>query len=293
MVTNRVNDMAVQNSPTVKALVLDGHFIAWNLESLERYDESGMPEDIQLAVRATASSVARTRQPTEACYMYDAANVDPAERSDACEVNVWNLNSLNDPYAETDNKAEGNDNEIAEWIELDLGEDQVVDGLHIKFRDEDSSANRNDDVTYHQVPYFEILNSTRDRVYVSKQRCNLQNCLLDLTTGPDAYPRNAGNDRLSDTQFDPRNWFGPNSIYKSYACASRNDGLAKCREQCACIFDTSCDMKTVTYHCNDWCVRNLACSTDKSYFENYIMGCLLYTSPSPRDKRQSRMPSSA
>ena len=25
----------------------------------------------------------------------------------------------------------------------------------------------------------------------------------------------------------------------------------------------------------------------------YLMGCLLYTSPSPRDKRQSRMPSSA
>ena len=25
----------------------------------------------------------------------------------------------------------------------------------------------------------------------------------------------------------------------------------------------------------------------------YIKGCLLYTSPSPRDKRQSRMPSSA
>ena len=28
-----------------------------------------------------------------------------------------------------------------------------------------------------------------------------------------------------------------------------------------------------------------------SYYENYF--CLLYTSPSPRDKRQSRMPSSA
>ena len=27
--------------------------------------------------------------------------------------------------------------------------------------------------------------------------------------------------------------------------------------------------------------------------EDYSMGCLLYTSPSPRDKRQSRMPSSA
>ena len=203
VVTNRNNNYG----PPVKALVLDGHFIAWNLESLERFDESGMPEDIQLAVRATASSVARTRQPTEACYTYDAAGVDPAERSDACEVNVWNLNSLNDPYVETDNKAVGNDYEIAEWIELDLGEDQVVDGLHIKFRDEDWSANRNDDVTYDQVPYFEILNSTRDRVYVSKQRCKLKNCLLDLTTGPDAYPLNVGNDRLSDTQFDPKNWF--------------------------------------------------------------------------------------
>ena len=28
-------------------------------------------------------------------------------------------------------------------------------------------------------------------------------------------------------------------------------------------------------------------------FNDKIMGCLLYTSPSPRDKRQSRMPSSA
>ena len=36
----------------------------------------------------------------------------------------------------------------------------------------------------------------------------------------------------------------------------------------------------------------------KLYFEEYAdmvddIGCLLYTSPSPRDKRQSRMPSSA
>ena len=27
--------------------------------------------------------------------------------------------------------------------------------------------------------------------------------------------------------------------------------------------------------------------------DDYLEGCLLYTSPSPRDKRQSRMPSSA
>ena len=30
-----------------------------------------------------------------------------------------------------------------------------------------------------------------------------------------------------------------------------------------------------------------------NYLLNTIKGCLLYTSPSPRDKRQSRMPSSA
>ena len=32
---------------------------------------------------------------------------------------------------------------------------------------------------------------------------------------------------------------------------------------------------------------------DLNWLEDVHMGCLLYTSPSPRDKRQSRMPSSA
>ena len=32
---------------------------------------------------------------------------------------------------------------------------------------------------------------------------------------------------------------------------------------------------------------------DKFDVESYINGCLLYTSPSPRDQRGSRMPSSA
>ena len=32
---------------------------------------------------------------------------------------------------------------------------------------------------------------------------------------------------------------------------------------------------------------------DKRLFTELVYGCLLYTSPSPRDKRQSRMPSSA
>ena len=32
---------------------------------------------------------------------------------------------------------------------------------------------------------------------------------------------------------------------------------------------------------------------DQGHIFSVVMGCLLYTSPSPRDKRQSRMPSSA
>ena len=32
---------------------------------------------------------------------------------------------------------------------------------------------------------------------------------------------------------------------------------------------------------------------DRVVMRQWIYGCLLYTSPSPRDKRQSRMPSSA
>ena len=41
-------------------------------------------------------------------------------------------------------------------------------------------------------------------------------------------------------------------------------------------------------------IMNYADTTGKKKSErSYIGGCLLYTSPSPRDKRQSRMPSSA
>jgi hypothetical protein len=111
-------------------------------------------------------------------------------------VNVWNLNSLNDPYVATDKKAPPS---TSEWIELDLGEDKVVDGVHIKFSDEDSDASSSNDVTMHSIPYFEILDANRDVVYNSSQRCNEKNCVLDLTNGPDAHPRDAGNDRLSDT----------------------------------------------------------------------------------------------
>ena len=43
-------------------------------------------------------------------------------------------------------------------------------------------------------------------------------------------------------------------------------------------------------------INILVTSKDYSLYlgaDHYINGCLLYTSPSPRDKRQSRMPSSA
>ena len=102
---------------------------------------------------------------------------------------IWNLNSLNDPYVATDKK-ETADGFLGEWIELDLGEDKVVDGVHIKFRDERTGISN---------PYFEILDANHDVVYNSSQRCNEKNCMLDLTNGPDAHPRDAGNDRLSDT----------------------------------------------------------------------------------------------
>ena len=39
--------------------------------------------------------------------------------------------------------------------------------------------------------------------------------------------------------------------------------------------------------------QNIESDTDEPHGLNRVCSCLLYTSPSPRDKRQSRMPSSA
>jgi hypothetical protein len=210
---------------------LDGHFIAWNVESLERFDESGMPEDLQLAVAATASSVAGVGT-YPACYTYDWDGVDPAERHDACDVNVGNLNSLNDPYAATDKK-ETADGFLGEWIELDLGEDKVVDGVHIKFRDERTGVSN---------PYFEILDANRDVVYNSSRRCEEKNCVLDLTDGPDARPRDAGNDRLSDTSVDdPYDYTGLFYGGRRSSCANLPDGgVSQCKAECDCMFDSGC-----------------------------------------------------
>ena len=37
----------------------------------------------------------------------------------------------------------------------------------------------------------------------------------------------------------------------------------------------------------------IPCEIDNDYLDYTIKGCLLYTSPSPRDPKTSRMPSSA
>ena len=227
---------------------MDGHFIAWNAESLERFDESGMPEDLQLAVAATASSVSGVGT-YPACYTYDWDGVDPAERHDACDVNVWNLNSLNDPYAATDKK-ETADGFLGEWIELDLGEDKVVDGLHIKFRNERTGVSN---------PYFEILDANRDVVYNSSRRCEEKNCVLDLTNGPDAHPRDAGNDRLSDTSFATTRHDYTGLFYggRRSSCANLPDGgVSQCKAECDCAFDIRCSRGSggpCGYDCTGMC----------------------------------------
>ena len=38
---------------------------------------------------------------------------------------------------------------------------------------------------------------------------------------------------------------------------------------------------------------SMSISDSTNFYNDYPLTCLLYTSPSPRDKRQSRMPSSA
>ena len=46
----------------------------------------------------------------------------------------------------------------------------------------------------------------------------------------------------------------------------------------------------VAYHDEEW---GRPLHDDQALFELLCMDCLLYTSPSPRDMRRSRMPSSA
>ena len=57
------------------------------------------------------------------------------------------------------------------------------------------------------------------------------------------------------------------------------------------VSDRISDMVVDTYLSNDPYSR-VACET-LTTTNKVVLACLLYTSPSPRDKRQSRMPSSA
>ena len=64
----------------------------------------------------------------------------------------------------------------------------------------------------------------------------------------------------------------------------------RCKRRCSdkILFICGSDGNTYLNECN---FNNARCENPK-LIKEYI-GCLLYTSPSPRDKRQSRMPSSA
>ena len=53
------------------------------------------------------------------------------------------------------------------------------------------------------------------------------------------------------------------------------------------------DSFTLIYLSNSESNFELELTVNKDQTAPYDLGCLLYTSPSPRDKRQSRMPSSA
>ena len=55
------------------------------------------------------------------------------------------------------------------------------------------------------------------------------------------------------------------------------------------LYPTNSNKNTIAFHMKDGVFKNSKKSKSKYQYTN----CLLYTSPSPRDKRQSRMPSSA
>ena len=54
--------------------------------------------------------------------------------------------------------------------------------------------------------------------------------------------------------------------------------------QISCFRHVTCRMRKTTMHNNDSAYKAICCKD---------IGCLLYTSPSPRDRQKSRMPSSA
>ena len=62
-------------------------------------------------------------------------------------------------------------------------------------------------------------------------------------------------------------------------------------------FDLGDDVKAMRDAVHRWSqdtLKPLAAKIDKdNYFPDHLWRCLLYTSPSPRDMRRSRMPSSA
>ena len=89
-----------------------------------------------------------------------------------------------------------------------------------------------------------------------------------------------------------------NSFYQSPGFLQELEEFQECKniiETIASEFYTSIGFKSqsffITQMWANYSTGNGAIS--EHYHSNSMISCLLYTSPSPRDKRQSRMPSSA
>ena len=84
------------------------------------------------------------------------------------------------------------------------------------------------------------------------------------------------------------------SLYPCQAWASSGGALVYADDQLsACIQAQVADSGNQPWYNGDWQPGNFYYSNCDTQLLGEILFCLLYTSPSPRDKRQSRMPSSA
>ena len=79
--------------------------------------------------------------------------------------------------------------------------------------------------------------------------------------------------------------YGPNAVHSKDGLAIQTLGLN--------MFDKIGFILTHNWQVMKILIKTLSFEKFMAYKSTNIITCLLYTSPSPRDKRQSRMPSSA
>ena len=80
-------------------------------------------------------------------------------------------------------------------------------------------------------------------------------------------------------------------LLSNLAYAEITEDMERRAEEAGIIIMRDHDVKR-TYYCNDQFARETHMNMQVAYRYSQV-GCLLYTSPSPRDPKTSRMPSSA